>query len=56
MSQYGDVTTQIVREDPEIEAIKLGLLQMHKNLQVSLLAYLFWTKLTNPKPTLKANP
>ena len=26
-ANYGDVTTQIVREDPEIEAIKLGLLQ-----------------------------
>tara|TARA_R100001440_G_scaffold671_2_gene2075 strand:- start:8667 stop:9620 length:954 start_codon:yes stop_codon:yes gene_type:complete len=29
---YGDVTTQIVREDPQIEAIKLGLLQDAKDL------------------------
>ena len=45
---YGDVTTQIVREDPQIEAIKLGPLQDAKDLVDTGITPVSYTHLTLP--------
>ena len=56
MSQYGDVTTQIVREDPEIEAIKLGLLQDAQELASQPVGLPVLDEAGNPVLDAQGNP
>ena len=56
MSQYGDVTTQIVREDPEIEAIKLGLLQDAQELASQPVGIPVLDEAGNPVLDAQGNP
>ena len=55
-ANYGDVTTQIVREDPAIEAIKLGLLEDAKLLADQPVGLPVYDEAGNPVLDAQGNP